>query len=174
MTNTAVGVRPFCQCAKGRNGPTCAVTSTCNKDTCGANRICNNEGRCVCAAGLSGDSCTATTTCRLFKLFLKFGNKQPIDADTLLVVVAALGGVDASTLTVKGPSTDSKGVSEYDIQFCASADVDPNKSYDTFQKNLAGSGLPVTDPNASGTTASDASSVVAAFAVTAAAIALTL
>jgi hypothetical protein len=125
----------------------------------------------VCAAGFSGDSCTATTTCKLFQLFLKFGDRDPISADNLLIVVAALGGVDSSTLTVTGPNTKD-GVSEYDIKFCASADVDPNKSYDTFQKNLAGSGLPVADSPAPA--GSSASSIAAALGLSVAAVVVAL
>jgi hypothetical protein len=171
MTNTATGVRPFCQCTKGRYGPNCELEATCTTSSCPTSRICNNEGRCVCPAGFSGDSCTATTTCKLFQLFLKFGNRDPISADNLLIVVAALGGVDASTLTVTGPNTKD-GVSEYDIKFCASADVDPTKSLDTFQKNLAGSGLPVTDAPAPA--GSSASTLLATLGVTAAALVVAL
>jgi hypothetical protein len=173
MNQTKDGVRAFCTCKPGYTGDRCATPTTCTKDTCGTIRVCSNEGRCVCPAGTSGDDCTTTTTCRTFKLFLKFPrDKKPLDGDSVLIVVAALGGVDASTLTVVGPIEVPKaeGVFEYDIKFCASADVDADKSYDTFQKNLGGSGLPVTEDPSNSATTGAASSVLAAFGVTAAAV----
>jgi hypothetical protein len=79
-------------------------------------------------------------------------------------------------LTIEGPTAVAKaeGVFEYDIKFCASADVDPNKSYDTFQKNLGGSGLPITEDPSAAPAGSSASTVLAALGVTAAAVVVAL
>jgi hypothetical protein len=101
MRQTKEGVRPYCTCNAGFTGNDCSTPVTCTNDKCGVTRVCNNEGRCVCEAGKTGDTCTTTTTCKEFKLFLKYSKeRKPIAAADVKIIIAALGGVDAATLTV--------------------------------------------------------------------------